>query len=466
MKKYLSALAVIGSFAIASVASAFSMPELELSGRSEIFAGWRNQPTAFNGTYVPTYIFDQDLDLTIPEPYNPNSLRRTRNNIIVSDNILDLKAKGTFWEEHKMEYGGLVRVHFNTSDATNKESTVADKAMAYLQHDKIGRLEYGTYPSAGGMIESDIASRAAAAYGIDGYWSQWFQDAAFVDFAPLGFPGNIPIPGAAGFKYLLTPNLPSNYSGFYYSDAPKLNFYTKPYPNLLVGISYTPDLDDAGTIEAITWKDGAPSDSQRRPMNLRDTFDNIVNAGLQYDYDINCNTKLRLNLSGEVGQSKRDSFTAAFTSTGNLKDLRAYEVGGLLFYDDYTFGASYGDWGKTGTVPIAIPGAKRGTKYFTLLGAGKNGKLDYSVSYMHSKRAGGVESLTERINLAFGLPSNGLPLTENSYNKFETLSIGTGYKLFEGFMPYAELTMFKGSSATDVVKNKGYILFLATRIRF
>ncbi len=418
---------------------------VNLNGRMNLFAGGVHQPTLYSRKYSfvgPSYVVSDKLI----------------NRAFVNDTKLDVAVHGT--SENGLEYGGLIRLHADTSDATNDEDSIADKTMLFIQSNKFGRIEGGNYPGAGAMFEMDISTYAKAAYGVDGYWVKWINDVSYIDLTALGLPGSVPFSGLVGFRYLASPNLPSNYSGFSYSDAPKLTYYTKPLEDWTIGVSYIPDLDSTGTIKGAAPMEEGAVDSKRAALGYRSTFKNIISGGMQYKHKM-AGLTTTVNLAGEIGKAKR------YNGIKDIRDLRAYELGLILSYDSYAIGASYGNWGKTGTYRQPFAGSKQGSSYWTLMASRQQEKLGYSLTYMQSKRAGGLEAVgSQFINIASGTPMSLPYFADSSYNKFRAASAGVQYLVAPGLLPFAELTGFHFRSAQEPVANKGYVGLTGIRLTF
>jgi hypothetical protein len=94
-----------------------------------------------------------------------------RSDAVVTDAVIELRADGKYSQD--LKYGTYLTFHGDPSEATNGEDTFGDKAMLYIQHEKIGRLEIGNSPSAAGLFEMDTVNLGRGSYGIEGFWSQW-----------------------------------------------------------------------------------------------------------------------------------------------------------------------------------------------------------------------------------------------------------------------------------------------------
>lgn len=422
-------LILLSAASCAAMSVADEAPKVKLGGRIDSMVGFVQQSDAFK----------------YATPNDPTSGKIARN-AVVNDTKLDINIDG---EAGDIKYGGLIRLNVDTSKATSGKTGFGDKTMAYVQHNKIGRLEVGNYFGAGAAIEMDGTNFAVGGYGVDGFANLWVNEKTMLRSV---------IPQSTYNTFMVSPNLPSNYSGNKYSDAPKITFFTEPLEHLLMGISYIPNLDSTGTVAGRANKNGGPVDKARKdnPPTLRDIF----SAGIQYTFDVQ-QVKIKAGVAGEIGKSKK-------TATGLklFRDLKAYEATLAFTYDGYTLFGSYGDWGKSGTFIEAFPNTKQGASYWTLGLAKAWDKLHTSVTYMKSKKAGGMEffagSVGTRTDSFHGLA----PLTDGGYNKYENAVVDLEYKITSGLAVYAEYSYFKFKEYGAPKSNKGSVVLLGSRIVF
>lgn len=403
-----------------------------------------------------------------------NTPSTSNKKAIVSDGRININIDGEL--DSGLKYGGLIYLNADPSIATSSKAGLVDKSMVYVQSDKIGRLEAGNYPGAGGLLGMDTFTFAKAAYGVEGYWSTWVKDVAYVDIGtefaqPIS--GQKMIPSTLAHRYLMNPNLPSNYSGYHYSDAPKITFYTQPITGLTVGVSYIPDLDSTGTIRTQGGKESGPTDPERLKVNTRPTFKNIISGGVHYHAKLNP-IEMKMSLIGEIGKAKK------YYGTNLINDLKAYQLGLALIHGEYSLAGSYGNWGKTATYLAKYEGTKQGTEYWNLIFAQQKEKLGYSLSYMQTRRAGGLEAvgsqlssgIAARVNAGYGLnyysttPSANRSYSDSSYNTLHAVSLGVDYKLAPGFIPYIEATRFIFKSKGIPNSNSGFNVLTGLRLKF
>ncbi|MDF3048078.1 MAG: hypothetical protein K0R73_1196 [Candidatus Midichloriaceae bacterium] len=445
---------IIAAALIAQTANAAEAPEIKVTGKLDFQAGSVKQKAPFRNS----------------SPAAPSNSNRMNDRGFVNDTTLDFEINGKVNSD--FTYGGFIRAHGDTSVATNQEIYFGDKAKVYVQHNKFGRIEAGNIPGAGGLFEMDTVNTMQGTFGIDGFWSQWVSDRSMRTSRIY----QTALPGAGGatiaqlapggeketrsLEFIVSPNIMSNYSGHYYSDAPKINFFTKPVPELTLGVAFIPDLDSAGTVSNRAPRDAGPQDDrQGNPA----TYRNIVSGGFMYE-----NKKLfskdfgiKTGLAGEYGKSK----------VAYMNNLRSYEAGLMFNYKNMKLGSTYGSWMDSLTLKQKTAGGRHGSYYYTVSFSQNLEKLGYSVSAMESRRAGGIEVLGYQLmnsQLAAALPSgniNAQSFADPKKNRFRNIVLDVDYKLAPGFLPYAGLSVFKFNESHGAI-DSGYVLLGGVRLTF
>jgi hypothetical protein len=446
MKKViLSAAAILA----ANTALAAEAPKDRIEGRVDFQAAVVHQKKEFRNS----------------NPSNPAPGVKLSNGGFANDTKFDLHVDGKMKEG--VTYGGMIRFHADTSPATNKETTFADKVMVYFQNDKFGRIEAGSTPGAGGLFEMDTVNLAKGSWGVEGFASQWLTDqtkrtnAIFLTALPFS-PPNDTLAGALGgmqstrsIEMIMSPNLPSNYSGHYYSDAPKINFFTKPLNELTIGVSYIPDMDSTGTVTGMAPKNAGPVFDASRSKNPA-TFRNVISGGFVYEKSFNKDYGIKTGVAGEIGKAK----------LAYVNDLKAFEAGLMVRYKDFKIGGTYGSWFDSLTLKDKIAGARHGSKYFTIGASQDIDKFGTSVTYLNSKKAGGIEILGKQIKDSAVGPFVALSqFADTKYNKFNHIALDMDYKLAPGFLPYVTLSAFEFKESTGA-KDNGYVAMVGTRLLF
>lgn len=397
-------------------------------------------------------------------PSNPTKGNEISKHGLVNDTKLDINIDGK--ANNGLKYGGLIRLNVDASPSTGGETSIGDKTIFYMQHDKIGRLEAGNMPGGHALFEMDTVNFNKGTWGVDGFAMKWVGDRTMktskVFNKPLPIPG-VPnllaakgltsVPQTASVEFIMSPNLLSNYSGLYYSDAPKVNLFTQPVKELTLALTYITNMDSHGSIAGMSSKTGGPNDIERanRPASFRD----ILGFGAMIEKKYS-HWDIKANVSGEIGRAKISDF----------RDLKAYEAGLKIGYKDMQVGGSFGSWGKSLTDKTPTKGAKQGSQYWTVGLGHQISKFGYSVTYMQSKKAGGVEIVGSQVlkSPIAGFYSKA-DFSDFSYNKFNNLVFDVDYKVAPGMLAYAGLSNFRFKESTGS-SNKGYVLLVGTRLLF
>ncbi len=436
---------------IAASAHAAEALTVTLSGRLDTMAGYTKQ----SGEYRD--VINNMSVLTGQASTNG----KVNSGSIVNDTKIDINIDGV--TDSNLKYGALIRLNVDTSKTTTGESGNAKQTMAYIQHDSIGRLEGGNYYGAAGVFEMDTTSALAkAAYGIDGFWSKWASEDAYINLSGISpfLPQSAKLNDISGHKFIVSPNLPSNYSGKYYASAPKLTFYTMPHPTLTIGVSYIPDLDSTGTVATRATAGDGPVDPDRK--GNRSTFKNIISGGFQFKHNFDQDLNVKASLVGEIGKAKK------YLGTNLIRDLKAYETGVAVGYKDIVVAATYGSWMNTGTYKAKFKGTKQGSEYWSL-GAGYTlGNLGYSLTFLKSKKAGGLEAVGTNLqgNIPGLVPTPNKSFSDTAYNKLTNISLGIEYKAAPGLLPYVEVSRFHFKDASAPKNNQGAVYLSGLRVTF
>lgn len=413
-------------------------------------------------------------------PSNPERGAALNTSAIVNDTKLDINIDGKI--DNNRTYGGFIRLHSDTSAATNDETSIGDKTMVYYQDNRIGRIEAGNMPGAAAMFEMDVSNFNHGAWGVDGFSSKHIQDRTIQTSQRLNKDlggvsganinavrqqkfGKFSVLETRGLEFITYANLPSNYSGNHYSDAPKINLFTKPLTGLTLGLAIIPDMDSTGTIKGQSTTNGGPTFDEKRSNNPA-TFKEIYSAGVMYDKKFNKDWSLKTVLAGETGRAK----------TAGIRDLRAYEAGFMAGYQNYKFGMTYGSWTKSLTLKQKNQGTKQGSGYWTAGFSQDINKFGYAITYLNSRKAGGIESLTQRTKDGLNATGNASAqfiasqmgkdfFSDNAYNKFQNVALDVDYKLAPGFLPYATVSAFKFKEGGGT-KSNGRVAIIGTRLMF
>jgi hypothetical protein len=438
IKKVLLTTAIVAGFA--SSAAADCLPKVTLGGYLDTQVGFRDQRSRWK--YEDGSQFSTDF-------YSTGN--RRNDYAIVNDTKLMLGIDGK--SDMGFGYGGKIVLFSDTSKAKEEFSKRAyfdgersdssrfenaAQVMMFLEG-MFGRFEGGNHHGASAAMQVDAASLARATGGVDGDARYWWHERAHSS----QYTSNV---------FLETPNLPTNEIGRYGitgKNAAKVTYYTPNFNGFTAGVSFIPDLQSHGSIAnqaPVTKTLSSSSTSGGWP------FKNIWEGGLHYE-GMADQFSIKAALLGQLGESKHLNNAGVHTDAN--KDLKAWEAGINVGFSGITLGASYGSWGKSGTVTTE---GSKGTHYWTLGGAYEFNQFGASLTYFNSRNG-------------FGTSGD----AANQYskaNKLETLSFGVDYKLAPGLLPYAEVTGFKfkdygtQSNGASHEGNKGTIVLVGSKLSF
>jgi predicted porin len=247
----------------------------------------------------------------------------------------------------------------------------------------------------------------------------------------------------------LTPDLVVAHDAI--GSSNKISYISPRWNGFQFGLTYLPDAMAKGTVTGIMKYPSKTYSNTEIALNDNDPsfkpgFRNVYDLAISYETKIN-QIDLSSFINGEIGTSKNfeDSSGKLYTR----KPLRAWEGGASLTFQNFTVGASYGNWGVSGIYKGTSHNYKRHSSFYTL-GAGYSmGDLSTAITYFNSRAAGGVTGITQ----------------QDKDDKVKLLSFAVQYKLMPGFMPYAEVTNFNLSQHSQVT-NKGYISLIGAKISF
>lgn len=441
---------ILAIIALSNSCGAAEAPKLSISGRMDVQAGFLKEKTPYQNT----------------NPYDNAQGQNLHKSAIVNDTVINLQADGKINKD--CTYGGSISLNSDTSNSNADESTVARTTMIYAQHKKIGRIEAGAMMGTVGVFGNKLSYFNIGSMGATGYVTVWYHNTSYrtaqafttnpilkniMNNVFTGSDKGRP-PQTRSLEFLVYDDLPSDYISKYYLSANKINLYTKPIPELTIGLTYIPDFDTIGTVANRAPRNGGPIDDRKAqyPASLK----NIWSGGLNYEKQLNKDWLLSAVLLGEIGQAK----------WSGVRGLKAYKTGVKAGYKNYQVNATYGSWGKTLTFKQPNAGTKQGSQFWTLGFAQYINKFGYSVTYLNTRKAGGIEVLTQKLNNDIGMPL--IPLntfSDPAYNKHQNIALDLEYKLAPGFVPYAALSFFKFKESTGS-KDNGYLALIGTRLVF
>ncbi len=419
-----------------------------LGGELDTQVGYRKQ----------SYTYDTDTPGTFPRPAVVN---KTHKYAIVNDTRVHVKAEG---QAHGMKYGGKIVLNADTSD--NKYSSSPFSGNDNTTNNKVGfdtkvwvrtqfgKVEAGSTTGSYEALRISSVNIARATGGIDGDTQYWWN--------PFIFNTGV---GAAltGERFIVNPNLPSNYVHGLDANSAKISYYTPSFMGFKAGISYAPDSEQRGTVSK------TQSVFHNRALNPSLTgYQNVWEGGIRYKGQFD-KIGIKASLLGNAGDAK--NYLTTVSSLFARHDLRAWEAGAAFDFMGVTVAGSYGDWGRSGvsktTDGITPMTGKRSGNFWNIGGSYECHKFGASVTYMQSRRG----TIVSRVVTVTPGSVASLISPTLSHNRLSLLSLGVDYKLAPGFMPYAEANWFsmkEGFVATDEtrLKNRGVVVLVGTKLHF
>lgn len=373
---------------------------------------------------------DQKVEFRTPTPGADEDQRRDQGLFTNSELFFNYAMRMN--EGH--ELGAELILYSSVGRASNGSRSNGKLIMFYYEGPS-GRYEFGEMPGASIEMQKSASSLAKGTGGIDGefdYYENPFtidgarKDTIFVNYPymPIGSDFN-----TRRFKF---------------------SYYTPKFSGLQFGISYTHDIDNFGTISNNLFLTDVVRTEIGEDLVA---YKSIVEGGFTYDVERN-DVNYGFSALSQLGSSKR-------VPDGIPRDnLRAFELGTVISHKEYSVAGSYGNWGESGTSSIKVPGAKYGAYYYTLGTAYEDEKFGASVTYLHSKRAGGSRVFPSGMGVATSV------VNEPTYNKLNVVSVGTDYKMVEGVKAYAEYTYFSYDRSETPIDNSGSVYILGLKLSF
>jgi hypothetical protein len=451
-------------------------PIVAISGFINTSAVVRSQDKSYSGERLPDSVVDKGVvDNTKPGTYN----RFSRKYGIVNDSEIYIKAGAM--SESGLKYGAIVELEADLSQDGRSEGLNADKSFIFIES-RVGKFEFGNNLAVNQKIKVGPALFARAAGGINGKYLEHINFSMLTDSSQVPSGSTSACSGGASAtacaniklpRFILIPQSPighggyakgfynrssdndyttnnagdlsTNYSSFNRNrsniirngsfgeleDASKISYYTARLSGWQSGVSFTPDSGDSGTSYAISGADSGD-------------IKNVVSLGTNYAENFG-NLGFAVSLSGEYG--KFENSKSIISSDSKRNDLKSYDVGFMATYFGFTFGGSYGSWGKSLQPKTGIyscdynPKDVIGKQTCTVTS-------DAATSQSQINRFKNAYYYTGGVAYEFGPVAISATYLSSEFqkNKYSALSVGADYKLAKGLMPYVEVTKFEFQS--------------------
>lgn len=406
MKKLLLSTALVSSFAVSAMAEA---PAVKAGGVVNFKSAFTSQKNEYK-----TGIYSRD------------------DHFVVTPRMW-VKAEGK--TDYGLSFGGSVQLADDTkSSAKNGKVTAFSSTMLFVESG-LGRIEAGSMPGVASTMKVDAGTLGRATGGIVGDYLDTVN-------STVGYVATSDNASRTAIAYLTNPSSPLDSStrwGTSGAQYNKVTYYTPEVAGLQFGVSYSIDTAEKGGKSSLSGKYYTSGDVDYR---------NVVSIGGKYKYQFD-QVGLELGATGQFAKPEKMATAPALYQDFNK--VRAYQVGGLATYTNFTFGGSYGHNGKSGNTKETDVFMTSKARYYTLGGMYSQGPVALSVTYFESKKM---------------------------KSKYEALSVGADYQLAPGMMPYAEATFFKfkpatdayaastGGTAGDATRNKGSQVLVGALFKF
>lgn len=371
--------------------------------------------------------------------YQTVDTKYDRKQHFVTNTRANVKAEGM--TDYGMKYGAFVELGDKSEFGDQDTSSTSGKDLEFKDtvlfvETNMGRVELGSMPGASKTMKLGAESVARATGGAsNGDWSDYVNKA-------FGYiPTSTATTNISGV-WLTSAALPFDASTFQ-SRHNKISYYTPEVSGLQLGVSFTTDTGGIGSSNALSSKHLSAADPV--PFSSRH-FKNAFSGALKYRTQFD-QVAIELAATGQWGKAKEKSSTPALYE--QIRNVKAYTVGGTLSYTNLTLAASWGDWGKSMNTKETDAYSRSSTHFYTAGASYVQGPIGLSVTYFDSRRM---------------------------KNKVETIAVGADYALAAGLMPYVEGTFFKlrpaagvtttSGGVTQAVKNKGNVVFVGTKFNF
>ncbi len=322
----------------------------------------------------------------------------SREQHIVTDTEIHVNVEGQ--ADNGIVYGAVIELNADTDGDADGDGGNADKAYIYLESEA-GRVEMGNNVSVVHSMKVDASTIARATGGIDGDFYR------HVDVA-------------TGGPFLISPDLPSQFTTAVREDATKVSYFTPSFSGLQVGVSFTPDEGDTGTASGLSSDTGTNQE-------------NVVGVGVKYSGEVE-GVGIHASATGEFGSAE----------TATTEDVAAWALGLGADFEGFSVAGSWADWGESGLSTTAAPNDDQ--SFWTLGAAYENGPYGISVTYLQSEatQAAGTDE-----------------------HEFSNLVVGADYQLAPGLVPYVEVSFFDtDDNVAASADNDGSVVLVGAELTF
>lgn len=236
--------------------------------------------------------------------------------------------------------------------------------------------------------------------------------------------------------------------------ARKISYYIPEYRGFNFGISYIPDSGNSGGSLISPTSAGLseiPVPGTKNTYVINRNVTDAFSLGASYKHNLAENVALKVALTGEYGKSAgniklvqdKGASNEVIINQYKLSNLRTFNLGAILTYGNFSYGASYGSLGKSLTSKeFNKTGQNR--RYYNGAIAYDQGPIKTSISYFRSNQF---------------------------RNTLNSTTLASQFKLAPGLVPYAEISRFdvKGRPSlypeAPIRKTKGTVAVLGAKLK-
>jgi len=410
-------------------------------------------------------ISNSDTEIKLEGFYLFESGYSNQNHLGAYENISDNKKKSAFYTEAAFAatitktindvIGGVKIVLQPTT--RSKTSTGYNGSHIFIET-SYGKVELGSPYDAGNKLRITGGQVVA---GTGGWWRYANLTSQYMQYNKLR-------PDFDNSPSFYIESFSNNFDEFNVKAeaARKISFYTPKMKGFQAGISYTPDTANTGgnkninnvafdnTVTGITKVNTGIKRHIVENSELITINQNLVDSvsgGLTYEHALGEDADLKLSVTGEYGKPARLAVRSKIINkkytildTYKLSNLKAYNLGAVFTYGNFSCGASYGNLGKSLTTPEYHKNGRDAYYYNGAVAYGQ-GPIKTSLGYFKSSRY---------------------------KNTLDTITLATEYKIMPGLLPYAEVSHFQAKGKPVYYpeapnkKTSGTVGLIGTKLKF
>lgn len=402
-----------------------------------------------------------------------------------------------------LKYGIITELEADSSFNTRSNAMRLEKSFLFAES-KIGKFEVGNNLAANQKMKVGPSIFARATGGISGKYLEHINSPMLANSSQITANGGVAVcDGGVGSaacgniklpNFILVPQSPIGHGGYakgFYNYGAEKNYAVDDiadhnnsannnagnFMRYGSGLNYKNgsfgQTEDATKLSYYTpringWQGGAsftPStnNNQQFQIGANNNFGyikNIFSWALNYSNYFN-NLGFAVSATGEHGQFQNAKYSSANSlNTTSRQRLNSYDVGAMLTYFGFTFGASYGYWGNSLQANNGV--------YSCDYNSAQN--LSAQNCSVARKKFNGASYYSGGAAYEFGPLAASFTFFASEFqkNKYQAQSFGIDYKMARGLMPYVEITRFKfeanqpqaaniNTANVQIKNNAGYV---------